>query len=95
MVQRARRRIRVWAPALVVGAIALLSIGTISNQLKINQANTRLKMQAEAGQRALTRQCSLLVVSRKLYADMLERHVISAEDFALVFSTAQQACRQR
>lgn len=90
-----QRRFRRAALYLLVVVVAYLSFATNSNQRKINEANTQLKKQAEAGQRALTRQCSLLAVSRKLYADMLDRHVISAEDFALVFATAQRACGQR
>lgn len=90
--RRARRfGLRV-APWLLVGAMAMLAAGTISNQLRINDANTRLQAQAENGQKALTRQCRLLPVAKKLYADMLDRRVITVRDYDLVFSTADTAC---
>jgi hypothetical protein len=85
-----RKTVGLWA---LVGFLALLGVGTINNQLRINKANARLADQAENGQKALTRQCSLFPVSKKLYADMLERRVITAEDYDLVVSTATTACR--
>lgn len=85
-----RRTVGLW---LLVVFLGLLGAGTINNQLRINQANARLAEQAENGQRALTRQCSLFPVSRKLYADMLDRRVITAADYDLVVSTATTACR--
>lgn len=80
------------APWALVIAMALLAVGTISNQLRINTANSRLRAQALNGQRALNRQCALLPVSKKLFADAVQRDVISAEDFAAIVSTAAAAC---
>lgn len=90
VVGRVTRVAGLWLLVVVLG---LLGAGTISNQLRINRANAILADQAESGQRALNRQCSLFPVSKKLYADMLERRVISAEDYDLVVSTATTACR--
>lgn len=89
------RRLKGIGPYLLIFAMALLGIGTINNQLRINAANQVLREQAKNGQRALTRQCSLIGVSKKIYADMLERGKITTGDYELVFSTAQRACGQR
>ncbi len=79
----------------LVAALALLGAGTINNQLRINDANTRLARQAADGARALDRQCRIRPVSKKLYADAFERGVVSADDVALVLDTAAQACGTR
>lgn len=72
--------------------LALLGVGTINNQLRINQANARLASQAANGQRALNRTCRLLPVSKKMYTDALRRQVITAGDYDLVVSTATAVC---
>jgi hypothetical protein len=84
-----RRLIGLWA---LVMFLALLGVGTVNNQLRINKANETLSTQAQAGQRALTRQCKLLPVGRKLYTAALERGEITAADYDLVLSTATTAC---
>lgn len=90
-----KRRLRIGMPYALVIAMALLAIGTVSNQLKINAANNTLRRQAENGQRALNRQCALLPVSKKIYADALDRRVISADDLAAILSTAAAVCPRR
>lgn len=87
-----KRRGRAMAPFLLVGFLALLSIGTITNQLKINAANSKLAIQASNGQKSLVRTCRLLPVAQKMYGDALQRGVITVTDYRLVFSTAVQAC---
>ena len=84
-----RKAFGMWGLVVFLG---LLGVGTISNQLKLNQTNARISEQASAGARGLVRQCQLLPVGKKLYADALERRVISAEDYDLVVSTASTAC---
>lgn len=84
-----RKMIGLWALVLF---LALLGIGTINNQLRINQANERLAAQARAGQQSLNRTCRLVPVSKKIYVDMLERDVITPEDYDLVVSSAAQIC---
>jgi hypothetical protein len=84
-----RRMIGLWALILF---LALLGVGTINNQLRINKANAVLSAQAESGQKALNRQCMLLPVGKKLYGDALDRRVITAADYDLVISTADTAC---
>lgn len=86
--------VRAW-PFLLVAAITFLSVGTISNQFRINATNSRVSDQAESGQRALDRQCRLLPISRKVYAEMVDRGVITVAEYDLVFSTAARACRPR
>lgn len=80
---------------VLVFVLAALSVATISGQLRINATNQAIADQASAGQRGLDRQCRLLPIGRKLYAWGLanesESH-ITAEDFALVVSTAATAC---
>lgn len=83
---------RLAAPYALVVAMALLAVGTISNQIKINAANTQLRAQAENGQRSLTRQCKLAAIGRKFYADALRRGVITLSDFDLFVMSTQQAC---
>lgn len=82
------------APWLLIAAMAVLAAGTISNQLRINDANTRLAQQAANGQKALTRQCQLFPISKKLYTDALGRRVITAGDYDLIVSTAARVCPQ-
>lgn len=84
-----RKMIGLWALVLFLG---LLGVGTINNQLRINQANERLAAQARSGQQALNRTCRLVPVSRKIYVDMLERDKITPEDYDLVVSSAAQIC---
>lgn len=84
-----RKSVALWA---LVVLLAALGAGTISNQLMINKANATLATQAENGQKALTRQCALLPIGKKIYTDALERRVISAADYDLVLSTANTAC---
>lgn len=95
MTETVKRRVRPALPAALVIVMALLGAGTVSNQFKINAANDRLRAQAEAGARGLARQCQLLPISKKLYADALDRHVISAGDYGLIVSTAVQYCPSR
>jgi hypothetical protein len=40
----------------------------------------------------VVRSCRLAGVSRKIYGDELQRHVITADDFALFASTLKRAC---
>lgn len=84
-----RRSIGLWG---IVAVMALLAVGTVSNVMRINAANTQLQRQAQNGQRALVRSCRLAGVSRKIYVDELDRGKITAEDFALFASTLVQAC---
>lgn len=91
----AKRRVRAGLPMLLVVGMALLALGTVNNQLKINAANTQLARQAMNGQRSLNRQCQLLPISKKLYADALARHKISAADFDAIVSTGAQYCPSR
>jgi hypothetical protein len=84
-----RRVLGLWALVVFLG---LLGLGTINNQLRINQANATLSAQAQAGQKALTRQCRLVPIGRKLYGAALKRGEITLEDFELVLSTAATAC---
>lgn len=88
----AGRRTRIMGLYLLVALLAVLGAGTISNQLKINQANAILARQARAGQMSLNRTCRLLPISEKIYTDMLDRGKITAEDYALVLSTANRVC---
>lgn len=87
-----RKLVGLWA---LVIALALLGVGTINNQLRINQANARLAQQASDGAKALARSCRLAGVSRKIYVDMLQRKVITSDDFALFTDTLQRACTRR
>lgn len=91
-IARAVCTLRIAGPYVLVGVIALLSIGTISNQIRINAANARLERNAMNGQRALIRQCALLPVGKKIYVDALRRRVITGEDYQLVLSSAVRAC---
>lgn len=84
-----RKMIGLWSLVLF---LALLGVGTINNQLRINQANERLAAQALAGQRALNRTCRLVPISKKIYVDALERDVITPDDYDLVVSSAAQIC---
>jgi hypothetical protein len=84
-----RRVLGLWVLVLFLG---LLGAGTINNQLRINQANALLARQARNGQLSLDRTCRLLPVSKKIYADMVERHVITVEEYDLVLSTANTVC---
>lgn len=92
MTRAARSLGRRLAPWALVVAMSALAVGTISNQFRINAANTQLKTQAANGQKALVRQCKLVGVSQKMYADALRRGVIESADFTLFVLTAQQAC---
>lgn len=80
------------APWVLVLAMALLAVGTISNQVRINTANTKLRAQAENGQKSLNRQCRVLPISLKLYADALQRGKITVADYAEVASTGDTTC---
>lgn len=84
-----RKIVGLWALVVV---LAGLGLGTITNQLKINDANARLAAQAMNGQRSLNRTCQLLPVSRKIYTDALKRGVVNADDYDLVLSTATRVC---
>jgi len=84
-----RKMIGLWALVLF---LALLGVGTINNQLRINQANEILAAQARAGQQSLNRTCRLVPISKKIYVDMLERGKITADDYDLVVSSAAQIC---
>lgn len=84
-----RRRV-IWAA--VIAFLAALSVGTISNVVRQNAISARVQDQAAAGQAGLDRQCRLLPVGRKLYADALQRGKITTDDFELVVSTANVAC---
>lgn len=79
-----------WAAVILV--LALLGAGTISNVVRLNATSARVRDQAAAGQAGLDRQCRLLPVGRKLYADALQRGKITTDDFELVVSTANVAC---
>jgi hypothetical protein len=80
--------------ALVAG-VALISYGTISNQVRLGAVNARFRAQAIAGQRALDRQCRLLPVSLKLYGYALEQHVITAEEYRQIVATGARYCPGR
>lgn len=95
MAERVKHRVAPAIPWLVVAVMALLAVGTVSNQLKINAANTQLKAQAMNGQRALNRQCALLPISEKLYADAVARRVIVPAELGLIVSTGEQYCPAR
>lgn len=86
------RRAMLWAALIVF--LAVLGVGTINNQLRLNKANATLAAQAMNGQRALTRTCRLVPIGHKLYvwaqADPTSK--ITVADVALVQSTAAQAC---
>ena len=83
---------RTAAPWLLVVAMALLAAGTISNQLRINEANSRLRAQAANGQAALTRACRLAPNGVLIQRDALERGVISAKQFTAYLSATTHAC---
>lgn len=83
---------RTFRMVAVVVLMALLSVGTISGQVRINSTNARIAAQADAGARGLVRQCRLLPVGKKLYGDALERGKITPADYELVISTADTAC---
>jgi hypothetical protein len=87
------RRQVAWIALIVF--LALLGAGTISNQIRINQANATLAQNAADGAAALARSCKLAGVSRKIYMDVLRRDVITSEDFALFSDTLQRACSRR
>lgn len=87
-----RRLVGLWVLILV---LALMGIGTISNQVRINRANAVLSQQASDGAKALARSCKLAGVSKKIYVDNLQRKVITSDDFALFTDTLQQACAGR
>lgn len=87
-----RKIVGLWGLVMV---LALMGVGTINNQLRINKANAVLAAQAQAGQKALDRQCQLFPVGKKLYRDMLVRGKITADDYELVLSTANTACSNR
>lgn len=72
--------------------MALFGAGTISNQLRLNSTNARIHEQARAGQLGLNRQCSLLPISERLYADAVRRGVITNADYAQIYETAKLAC---
>jgi hypothetical protein len=57
-----RRVLGLWALVVFLG---LLGAGTISNQVRINQANGVLARQARAGQMSLNRTCKLLPITMK------------------------------
>lgn len=84
-----KRRVA-WITVIVV--LALLGAGTISNVVRLNATSARVSEQAANGQAALTRQCQLFPISKKLYADALDRGKITADDFDLIVSTAATAC---
>lgn len=84
-----RRRVA-WVLAIVV--LALLGAGTISNVIRLNATSARVRDQAAAGQAGLDRQCRLFPVSKKIYADALDRGKITAGDFGLIVSTAETVC---
>lgn len=87
-----RKVIGLWALVLFLG---LLGLGTINNQLRINKANATLAEQAMNGQRALTRTCRLVPVTRKIYGDMLDRKKITVDDYELVIASAAAICPPR
>lgn len=84
-----RRRL-IWAATILF--LAALSVGTISNVIRANAISARVQGQALAGQKGLDRQCKLAPIGRKLYTDALQRGKITADDYALVVSTANVAC---
>lgn len=86
---------RMLAPWVLVAVMAALAFGTISNQVRINAASTKLRAQAEAGAQGLARQCRLLPISKKLYADGVARHKITPQEFGLIVSTGHQYCPGR
>lgn len=87
------KRAVLWTLLLLV--LAGLSVGTVRNTLKTNQANAKLAQQAADGAVALRRSCRLAGVSKKIYVDNLQRGVITGDDFALFSDTLQQACTRR
>lgn len=89
---RVKRRVK--ASGLLV-LLVLLSAGTISNQLRLNAQSAKFRAQAANGQRSLNRQCALVPISKKIYADAVNRRVISADDFGRIVSTAAAVCPQR
>jgi hypothetical protein len=84
-----RRVLGLWALVVFLG---LLGAGTISNQVRINQANGVLARQARAGQMSLNRTCRLLPITMKAYGDLLDRGKITPVDYSLVLSTANTVC---
>lgn len=88
----ARRRRRLVGLYVLVAVLGVMGIGTISNQLRLNGVNAKFAEQARNGQLGLDRTCRLLPVSKKLYADMLERGKITPADYDLVLSTASAVC---
>lgn len=88
----ARRRRRLVGLYILVAVLAGLGLGTVSNVLRLNGVNAKFAAQARNGQAGLNRQCRLVPVSKKIYADELARGKITADDFALVVSTAAAVC---
>lgn len=85
---------KITGPYLLMFMIALLSAGTISNQIRIGQANDRLQQQAENGQKSLTRACKLVPGGLRIQADALKRGVITAKQFDAYVDATRTACPQ-
>jgi len=92
LVARVICTLRIAGPYVLVGVIALLSAGTISNQLRLNKQGEQFRAQAENGQRALNRACRLAPNGVLIQRDALERGVITAKQFAAYVSATTHAC---
>jgi hypothetical protein len=81
-------------PALAI-VLAALSLGTCLNFVGIAIALQGVSAQASAGAAARARQCRLLPISIKLFADAHQRGVLTDSDIRLVTAGASTACSGR
>lgn len=83
------RRARRYGLAIILGAV---SIGTVSNQVRINAQNAKFQQQARAGQRARVTQCHTFPVAVKLYTAAQRYGLITPRDLATYLAAAPQGC---
>lgn len=77
---------------ILVVVMSILAVGTVSNVLRLNNTNSRLRAQAMNGQHALNRQCALVPITAKVYADAVSRRVITAREFGRIVGSAAAIC---
>lgn len=73
--------------------LAVLSFGTCLNFVGIALALNGVSGQANAGQMARDRQCSIYPASLKVYQDAQHRNIITPAELAKFQSTAERVCK--
>lgn len=90
-----KTRIAKATPYLLVAFLALLAVATISNVVRLNATNSKLRAQAQEGQNARTTQCRTFPIAIKLYTAAERFDLITPGDLKTYLAGGPRGCPSR